>query len=97
MKENLEEEEINKEAPVVKIVDTLIQNAVRMGGSDIHIEPFEKEIRVRVDGELQGILSISKESQSTLITRIKILANLNIEEKIVPQDGRIIKDIDDKK
>ena len=97
MKENLEEEEINKEAPVVKLVDTLIQNAVRMGGSDIHIEPFEKEIRVRVDGELQSILSISKESQSTLITRIKILANLNIEEKRVPQDGRIIKNIDDKK
>lgn len=97
MKKNLEEEEINKEAPVVKLVDTLIQNAVRMGGSDIHIEPFEKEIRVRVDGELQSILSISKESQSTLITRIKILANLNIEEKRIPQDGRIIKNIDDKK
>ncbi|MGG7161697.1 GspE/PulE family protein [Clostridium baratii] len=99
MQENLEEEEINKEAPVVKLVDTLIQNAVRMGGSDIHIEPFEKEIRVRVrvDGELQSILSIPKESQSTLITRIKILANLNIAEKRVPQDGRIIKNIDDKK
>lgn len=99
MQENIEEEEINKEAPVVKLVDTLIQNAVRMGGSDIHIEPFEKEIRVRVrvDGELQSILSIPKESQSTLITRIKILANLNIAEKRVPQDGRIIKNIDDKK
>lgn len=98
MKANIEEE-INKEAPVVKLVDTLIENAVRMGGSDIHIEPFEKEIRVRVrvDGELQSILSIQKESQSTLITRIKILANLNIAEKRVPQDGRIIKSIDDKK
>ncbi|MGL4572203.1 MAG: GspE/PulE family protein [Clostridium sp.] len=99
MQDNTEQEEINKEAPVVKLVDTLIQNAIRMGGSDIHIEPFEKEIRVRVrvDGELQSILSIPKESQSTLITRIKILADLNIAERRVPQDGRIIKNIDNKK
>lgn len=86
------------DAPVVKLVDTIIQNAVRMKGSDIHIEPFEKEVRVRVrvDGELQSILRIAKESQNTLITRLKILADLNIAEKRVPQDGRILTSVDGK-
>ncbi|MGL6187047.1 MAG: GspE/PulE family protein [Clostridium chrysemydis] len=92
-------EEASSDAPVVKLVDTIITNAVRMGASDIHIEPFEKDIRVRVrvDGELQNILTVPKESQSTLTTRIKILSNMNIAEKRVPQDGRILKVIDNKK
>ncbi len=97
--DNIEQvEEINKSAPVVKLVDTIIENAVRMNGSDIHIEPFEKDVRVRVrvDGELQQVLSIPKESQSTLITRFKILASLNIAEKRVPQDGRILTNVDGK-
>ena len=91
-------EEINTSAPVVKLVDSIIENAVRMNGSDIHIEPFENEVRVRVrvDGDLQKILSIPKESQNTLITRFKILANLNIAEKRIPQDGRILTVVDGK-
>ncbi|MGL4109452.1 GspE/PulE family protein [Clostridium sp. LP20] len=93
---SLAEEEATKDAPVVKLVDTIIQNAVRMKASDIHIEPFENEVRVRVrvDGELQKILKIPKESQNTLSTRIKILADLNIAEKRIPQDGRILTNVD---
>lgn len=89
-------EDISADAPVVKLVDTIIQNAIRSKASDIHIEPYENEVRVRnrVDGELQKIFVIPKESQNTLITRIKILANLNIAEKRIPQDGRIITRID---
>ena len=85
-------------APVVKLVDTIIQNSIRMGASDVHIEPFEHEIRVRarVDGSLQNMLTIPKESQNTLITRVKILSNLNIAEKRVPQDGRILTNVEGK-
>lgn len=87
-----------KDAPAVRLVDTIIENAVRMKASDIHIEPFEKFVRVRyrVDGNLQKVLEIPKETQGSLITRIKIVANLNIAEKRVPQDGRIITKIDNK-
>ena len=69
-----------------------------MGASDIHIEPFETEVRVRarVDGSLQNILTIPKESQNTLITRVKLLANMNIAEKRIPQDGRILSTTDGK-
>lgn len=91
-------EKATANAPVVKLVDTIIQNSIRMGASDIHVEPFESEVRVRarVDGSLQNMLTIPKQSQNTLITRIKILANLNIAEKRIPQDGRILTKIDGK-
>lgn len=91
-------EKATANAPVVKLVDTIIQNSIRMGASDIHIEPFETEVRVRarVDGSLQNMLSIPKESQNTLLTRIKLLANLNIAEKRIPQDGRILTKADGK-
>lgn len=87
-----------KDAPAVKLVDTIIENAVRMKASDIHIEPLENGVRVRcrVDGNLQKVLDIPKETQGSLITRIKIVANLNIAEKRIPQDGRIITKIDNK-
>lgn len=88
--------DITNDAPVIKLVDTIIHNAIRLKASDIHIEPFEKIVRVRnrIDGELQKALEIPKASQNTLLTRIKILANLNIAEKRVPQDGRILTSID---
>ncbi|MHC1685746.1 MAG: GspE/PulE family protein [Clostridiaceae bacterium] len=81
-----------KNAPVVKMVDYLFKNAIEMRASDIHIEPFEDEIRIRyrVDGQLSVVSYLQIESQAALITRIKILANLNIAEKRVPQDGRIV-------
>ena len=94
----LEVSEMTKDAPIVKLVDTIIENAVRIKASDIHIEPFEKYVRVRcrVDGELQKTLIVPKDSHGALITRIKILSNLNIAEKRIPQDGRVLTHVDGK-
>lgn len=85
-----------KNAPVVKLVDSIIQNAVRARASDIHIEPFEKyqKIRYRIDGELKEVLRTPKETAGALTTRIKILASLNIAERRIPQDGRILTSAD---
>ncbi|MTK11919.1 MAG: type II secretion system protein GspE [Clostridiaceae bacterium] len=87
-----------KNAPVVKMVDYLIKNAVEARASDIHIEPFEKyvKIRYRIDGELQEISRLSKETLAALVTRIKILSNLNIAERRIPQDGRILTKVGEK-
>lgn len=81
-----------KNAPVVKMVDYLIKNAVEARASDVHIEPFEKyiKIRYRVDGQLQEISRLTQETLAALVTRIKILSNLNIAERRLPQDGRIL-------
>ena len=91
---SLDVEEVDdvKNAPVVKMIEYLFKNSVEMRASDIHIEPYEKEIRIRyrIDGELTTINTLGIESLAPLITRIKILANLNIAEKRIPQDGRII-------
>lgn len=87
-----------KNAPAVRLVDSVIKNAVKARASDIHIEPFDKfiKIRYRVDGILEEVLRTSKDTHAALVTRIKIMSNLNIAEKRVPQDGRIITSIDDK-
>ncbi len=84
-------------SPVVRLIDSLISQALRMGASDIHIEPMENRIRVRVrvDGELQEIFAPSKHTQSAIVTRVKIIAGMNIAEKRLPQDGRIEMKIDD--
>ncbi|HPX00168.1 MAG TPA: GspE/PulE family protein [Sedimentibacter sp.] len=85
-------------SPVVRLIDSLISQALKMGASDIHIEPMENSIRVRVrvDGDLQEILTPSKHTQSAIVTRVKIIAGMNIAEKRLPQDGRIEMKIDDK-
>jgi len=87
-----------KNAPVVKMVDYLIKNAIEARASDIHIEPFEKNVRIRfrIDGQLQQISTLGVDTLSALVARIKILANLNIAEKRTPQDGRIIMMLEDK-
>ena len=87
-----------KNAPAVRLVDSLVKNAVKSRASDIHIEPFEKYIRVRyrIDGELHEVLKSAKETLAALVTRIKILGNMNIAEKRIPQDGRILMNIDEK-
>lgn len=93
-----EETDINvSNSPVVRLINSLIRQALKMGASDIHIEPLENRIRVRVriDGELQEILTPSKHTQSALVTRVKIIAGMNIAEKRLPQDGRIEMKIDD--
>lgn len=93
-----EEADLNvNNSPVVRLINSLIKQALKMGASDIHIEPFENRIRVRVriDGDLQEILTPSKHSESAIITRVKIIAGMNIAEKRLPQDGRIEMKIDD--
>lgn len=93
-----EEFDAIKDAPVVKMVDYLIKNAMELRASDIHIEPYEKYIRIRyrIDGQLQQISTLSIDTLPAIVTRIKILANLNIAEKRLPQDGRIITKIGEK-
>ena len=87
-----------QEAPIIKLVNQIIFQAYKRGASDIHIEPFEKEIRVRfrIDGVLHEAFMPPKRLQGALVSRIKIMANLNIAEKRLPQDGRIQIKIADK-
>jgi len=79
------------DAPIIKLVNLMLSQAVKDGASDIHIEPAQNKvtIRSRVDGILYNMLSPPKHTQSALISRIKIMADLNIAEKRLPQDGRI--------
>jgi len=79
------------EAPIVKLVNSLIADAVRKGASDIHIEPYEKSMRVRfrIDGVLQEMMAPPFKFKAAIISRLKIMAELDIAERRVPQDGRI--------
>ncbi|MEO8580259.1 MAG: ATPase, T2SS/T4P/T4SS family [Gemmatimonadales bacterium] len=79
------------EAPVVKLINAIMTDALKRGASDIHFECFEKELRVRyrIDGALQEIMKPPIKMRPALISRFKIMANLNIAERRVPQDGRI--------
>ncbi|HEX9119265.1 MAG TPA: type IV-A pilus assembly ATPase PilB [Terriglobales bacterium] len=80
------------EAPIVKLVNLILTDAVKRGASDIHVEPYEKEYRVRfrVDGILQTIMSPPMKLKDAITSRIKIMAKLDISEKRLPQDGRIM-------
>ena len=79
------------DAPVVKLVEGILKNAVLKGASDIHIEPFEHEIRVRyrIDGALMEIMKPPMKMKAALTSRVKILSHLNIAERRIPQDGRL--------
>ncbi|MBI4654637.1 MAG: type II secretion system ATPase GspE [Nitrospirae bacterium] len=79
------------EAPIIKLVNMLTTRAIENRASDIHIEPFEDELKVRfrIDGVLYDIESIPKRLQAAIVSRIKIMARLNIAERRLPQDGRI--------
>jgi len=79
------------EAPVVKLVNMLITRAVEGRASDIHIEPFENNVKVRyrIDGALNEIEPLPKRLQAAVISRVKIMSRLNIAERRLPQDGRI--------
>ena len=85
------EEPANENAPTARIVYSLLKRAVREKASDIHIEPDEKEVavRFRLDGVLHKKVSLPKEIQAAVTSRLKILANLKIDEQRLPQDGRI--------
>lgn len=80
-----------EEAPIVRFVNLIITQGVRLRASDIHIEPTEREvaIRYRVDGRLRQELASPRNTQAAIIARIKIISNMNIAEKRIPQDGRI--------
>ena len=79
------------DAPIIKLVNLLVSGAIKDRASDIHVEPYSGnlKIRYRIDGILYDILSLPRRIQSPLISRIKIMAKLNIAEKRLPQDGRI--------
>jgi type IV pilus assembly protein PilB len=80
-----------EEAPVIKLVNVVLMSAISKGASDIHIEPYEKEyrIRYRIDGILYNIMAPSLKMRDAITSRIKIMAKLDIAEKRLPQDGRI--------
>ncbi len=79
------------EAPIIRLVNTLLFRAVKQKASDIHIEPFERDlkIRFRINGILYDIMTPPKRAQNSIISRVKVMSQLNIAEKRIPQDGRI--------
>ncbi len=83
--------QVADDAPVVKLINGILTDAVKRGASDIHIEPFEQELRVRyrIDGTLQEVMKPPLKLRAALTSRVKIMSNLNIAERRVPQDGRI--------
>jgi type IV pilus assembly protein PilB len=80
-----------EEAPVIKLVNVILMSAIQKGASDIHIEPYEKELRVRyrIDGILYNIMQPPMKFRDAITSRIKIMSKLDIAEKRLPQDGRI--------
>ena len=84
-------EQAAEEAPIIKLVNLILSNSLKRGASDIHIEPYEKEFRVRfrIDGVLCSIMNPPLKLSDAIISRIKIMAKLDISEKRLPQDGRI--------
>jgi type IV pilus assembly protein PilB len=87
----LGENPLDSDAPIIRLVNLILTNAVNTGVSDIHIEPYEKELRVRYrrDGVLHDEMKPPKKAQAAITSRIKILGDLDIAEKRLPQDGRI--------
>jgi len=85
-------EKAAEEAPIVKLVNMILTDAVKRGASDIHIEPYEKEYRVRfrIDGVLQTIMNPPAKLKDAITSRVKIMSKLDISEKRLPQDGRIM-------
>ncbi|MEX0672308.1 MAG: type II secretion system ATPase GspE [Candidatus Babeliales bacterium] len=99
--EGIEEKDIltmAQEAPIIKLVNHIMYQAVKRNASDIHVEPYEKEVQVRyrIDGVMYLALTPPKRIQGAIVSRIKIMANLNIAEKRLPQDGRINIKVGDK-
>jgi len=82
---------MSEDAPVVRLVNVLLVDALRRGASDIHVEPYEKELRIRfrIDGLLYDVMHPPLKMRDALISRIKIMSKLDISEKRLPQDGRI--------
>lgn len=97
--EQFKEENIKEDAPVTKVVATILRYAVDGGASDIHIEPTDTKVRVRfrVDGLLQTSLELPQNVQSAVVARVKILSSMRLDEKRKPQDGRFSATFDGRK
>lgn len=100
--EELSEADLKKMAedlPVVRIVDTLLRHAIIQGASDIHIEPMEEEVlvRYRIDGILNDAMKLPKIAAGTIVARLKVLSNLKLDQKRLPQDGRFKMEMDGQK
>ena len=82
----------SEEAPIIKLVNLVLTDAVKRGASDIHMEPYEKELRIRfrIDGQLQAVMTPPLKLKDAITSRVKIMAKLDISEKRLPQDGRIM-------
>lgn len=93
----IEKELINQvnNAPIVRLVNSIIEQAVLKKASDIHIEPGDKQLRIRfrIDGQLQEIMQTSIQTHGAFVARLKIMSNLNIAERRLPQDGRVEMDV----
>ncbi len=83
--------EAEGDAPIIKLINAMLSEAIKVGASDIHVETFEKSlvIRFRIDGVLREVLKPNRKLASLLVSRIKVMAKMDIAEKRVPQDGRI--------
>ncbi|MBY0538427.1 GspE/PulE family protein [Patescibacteria group bacterium] len=88
-----------EDLPVVRIVDTLLRHAIIQGASDIHIEPMENEVlvRYRIDGILNDAMKLPKIAAGTIVARLKVLSNLKLDQKRLPQDGRFKMEMDGQK
>jgi type IV pilus assembly protein PilB len=100
--EEVSEADLKKMAedlPVVRIVDTLLRHAIVQGASDVHIEPMEDEVlvRYRIDGILHDAMTLPRVAASTIVARLKVLANLKLDQKRLPQDGRFKMELDGQK
>src|SRR5207237_7054256 len=85
-------EKAAEEAPIIKLVNLILTDSVKRGASDIHIEPYELEMRVRfrIDGQLATVMTPPLRLKDAITSRLKIMAKLDIAEKRLPQDGRIM-------
>ncbi len=92
------DEEVAQSAPIIRIVNMLIRQAIKEGASDVHIEPLRRKVRIRfrIDGDLYEVMSPPKHVHAPLISRMKILADMDIAERRLPQDGRVAVRLDNK-
>ena len=90
--------EETSEKPAVQLANLILNQAVRAGASDVHIEPLEKDLRIRfrLDGVLRDIMHPPRQLQASLVSRIKVIANMDIAERRIPQDGRMTLKVEDK-
>ena len=91
--------QLAEDLPVVRIVDTLLRHAIIQGASDIHIEPMEEEVlvRYRIDGILSDAMKLPKMASDSIVARLKVLSNLKLDQKRLPQDGRFKMEMDGQK